>query len=593
MRLVSLIFWILSIGAAAAAPTNDIVVTYPTHAAIAALVQAGAPTISQAGYAAAGDGGFATYDWNPASLPTADGVTVILPTGQSSGTQGRILRANGALDPRVFGAKCDGATDDHAALAAWASALSAATAGLLSGDCRTSTAIAFPDLSGIVIAGAMGATKARLTYTGATTTGDIFTFGGSTQVSNLLLKDIGFETATVMTSGALVHVKNIVNSEMRGISEGLNTNNAFTGLWLDGAGLFIVSGEYVFNGSANDVLVSGGPGDIWFKGGGQLENGAGIGLHIAGGVPGFNFLSGDVLGNAQSLVIDESVTGTTNQQLNFGPHAFFDISTSTSKPNVELVASGSAIQDLVTFNGSWVASSGIGQPCAQIDSGFAGYVNFEGGEIANCNAYGVIIQSATANINFSGTYFLTVGGGGIYNSGSNPNVTTAGLNFLGVSNWDYWGTVPNSNIYGTLNINPPNNAGSAQINLNSLTNQNASVNFYNNTTKEWIAGLSGGASNLWSLYDNPNAAYPFQAAPGGNLTLGETSTNVHTINGYVKLQAVAIASLPSCAAGTVGEIAFVNNGIAAPTYHQAVSATGSAEWPVSCSYNGTSYGWVY
>lgn len=48
-----------------------------------------------------------------------------------------------------------------------------------------------------------------------------------------------------------------------------------------------------------------------------------------------------------------------------------------------------------------------------------------------------------------------------------------------------------------------------------------------------------------------------------------------------------IATLP--VAPTTGTLALVTNGIASPTYHQAVSATGAAVWPVY--YTGS--GWVY
>ena len=52
--------------------------------------------------------------------------------------------------------------------------------------------------------------------------------------------------------------------------------------------------------------------------------------------------------------------------------------------------------------------------------------------------------------------------------------------------------------------------------------------------------------------------------------------------------AVAIAALPACSTVPGARLA-INNGIASPTYHQAVSATGTAMQPVFC--NGTS--WLY
>lgn len=48
-----------------------------------------------------------------------------------------------------------------------------------------------------------------------------------------------------------------------------------------------------------------------------------------------------------------------------------------------------------------------------------------------------------------------------------------------------------------------------------------------------------------------------------------------------------IATLPS--SPTAGMIVLITNGISSPTYHQAVSSTGTATWPVY--YTGS--GWVY
>lgn len=52
---------------------------------------------------------------------------------------------------------------------------------------------------------------------------------------------------------------------------------------------------------------------------------------------------------------------------------------------------------------------------------------------------------------------------------------------------------------------------------------------------------------------------------------------------------ILISALPTCPGSVVGNIYTVSNGTATPTYHQAVSATGAATWPVFCS----TAGWVY
>jgi hypothetical protein len=58
-------------------------------------------------------------------------------------------------------------------------------------------------------------------------------------------------------------------------------------------------------------------------------------------------------------------------------------------------------------------------------------------------------------------------------------------------------------------------------------------------------------------------------------------------NVAVTLISYTIATLP--VSPVKGSLALVTNGIASPTYHQAVSSTGSTTWPVY--YTGS--GWVY
>jgi hypothetical protein len=71
-----------------------------------------------------------------------------------------------------------------------------------------------------------------------------------------------------------------------------------------------------------------------------------------------------------------------------------------------------------------------------------------------------------------------------------------------------------------------------------------------------------------------------------------TVNNVFTAQDF-KATTQTIASLPTCNAVNVGDQRFVSNGVTTPTYHLAVSSTGTGQWPVWCTYNGSTYSWVY
>ena len=109
-------------------------ITHSSHAAlISATTGSGYAKIAQAGFTSSGDGGAAEYAWNPNSTcPTGvstsgDGITCILPSGQSAGTAGRYLIQfpSGQINARAVG-MAPGGQDNSPYLTALMNAVSPA-----------------------------------------------------------------------------------------------------------------------------------------------------------------------------------------------------------------------------------------------------------------------------------------------------------------------------------------------------------------------------------------------------------------------------------------------------------------------------------
>jgi hypothetical protein len=154
-------------------------------------------------------------------------------------------------------------------------------------------------------------------------------------------------------------------------------------------------------------------------------------------------------------------------------------------------------------------------------------------------------------------------------------------------------TVDNAqNGRNALEINPTSGAANAFL---VPANGIASIYFEGNTNINDVSwqlsssGGFGGGSSL-SILDGYNSyTQALKLNEGGNIALGESSENVHTFNGYPKLQGVTVANLAACNTAAAGEIAYVTNGASSPTYNATVSSTGSSNDLVFC--NGSN--WTY
>lgn len=113
----------------------------------------------------------------------------------------------------------------------------------------------------------------------------------------------------------------------------------------------------------------------------------------------------------------------------------------------------------------------------------------------------------------------------------------------------------------------------------------------------WIgSGIDGsaGAGGFWAantanLISQPGINY----ATTTNRFAGTNDADQPTYSSMSFIDAVPIASLPTCNASMAGASMTVNNGVAAPVYNATVGTTGTWTQAVFCAWNGTTGNWTY
>ncbi len=280
-----------------------------------------------------------------------------------------------SISPQSFDAACDGTTNDATALQNWANAL-AILPGTGEGTCVTNTAITFPTGTNLSIQGT-GPGSFVLKYNGSNTTNDIFVFGPSSGNSgNVNLQNVDFETSTSMTAGNLVHIRNLGTSisSLKNIWVG-TAGNDYHGLYWDNSACVFRS--FWMLGSHDALRLSGTVGAGAFLTNGELIN-SGVGLRAGGGVGGLNIINVNMGGNATTdMIVDESLISSSNLQIFLGANTILDQvgGGSSSGPALDLVTSGSIVQDEITVNGAWFSPGSGGTSCGiKVESGYQGWL---------------------------------------------------------------------------------------------------------------------------------------------------------------------------------------------------------------------------
>lgn len=333
----------------------------------------------------------------------------------------------------AYGAKCDGATDDQIALAAWIAEISANTLAILPhGSCLHSGQLSFPSLNNVTLRGAGAATTA-LIYTGASTTVDTVTFGGGTTAcveTGWTIEGIRFGSNTIMTAGDGVHWKNFCRSFLHDIIlDGQDGNGKFYNAGqMDGIDRIEWDGFDIRGAHAGLIVngIVGGPMADLFMHNGKISLSA-IGLNIAGNFGGFYADASDIIVNQTNVLIDQSQVAAPNLQLFFGPGTAIDETNGGANIGFNLSDAGSA-GSLLFFTGTWIASSSGN--CFVAQTGVQWKVNYSGGTIYNCAGDGVHNLSTSLDMNLTGTLIENNAGIGLNNTVAGK-IKFKGLEFSG------------------------------------------------------------------------------------------------------------------------------------------------------------------
>lgn len=321
----------------------------------------------------------------------------------------------------AYGAKCDGSTDDTAALSAFfASFHSNMNAILPAGQCIFKSALAMT--SNLTNVSFRGSTT-RLTYAGSSTTTNMLTLGQTVNGCSLnhwVLQDFYVDSTTTMTNGLALTINDMCASTMRNVGAGdINqANTLWNGVYLHGGNSITWDGCPGMEALLEAVIISGDS-SVQMTGP-QLQGacyviGATIGLNIGGNVGGITIPDWDFLENQTNVKISQDFIAVPNLQVFFGSVAALDITTGGANLDLDIADAGSA-NSLLMLSGTWVASS-LGD-CVKFETGVQWRVTISGGVVLNCHGDAIKNLSANVILNDVGTTIWLNTGYGIDNSGS-------------------------------------------------------------------------------------------------------------------------------------------------------------------------------
>lgn len=407
-----------------------------------------------------------------------------------------------------FGAIGDGVADDTTAIQ---TALNTVASGealyFPTGNYKITSQLTF-STNNVCIYGE-GSTQTIITYSGASTTNDIFLFdNGTSGIKNLILKGLRVTSTVTMTGGFTFQFKRLLRSFINDVvlegQDGNVPSKLYGGFWFNGLDdvqltqfkVMVLDEGIRVNGIAGVGVPKAG----MFINDGKITGGT-IGVRISGAFGGIYINMTDIIAMSTAGVkIDTDTVAEGNREIFLGQTCVIDsVSAGYGVHITDAFGSGQTLQ----MTGTWVAS---------------------------CSSHGVFFDNCGTYVaNLSGCIIFNNGGDGVRLNNTNPYVTLSGCTVRDNGGYGANGGVASNKLSITDCVMFNNTSGKFADYANALAPYNQTAQF----EKELLVGE---VSNI-------TTGRKFTLATGLNTEIAKIqTTNAAFTNNMLDLQASSMAS---------------------------------------------------